>query len=823
MDIKDVWRYDSYCKSHPAPKCRPIFYQTSIDWAIHFHIGRNWEVIPTFLEIWNRFPKKHKPDVWFTYHDDQPIELLQAEKQKLNNYEKFVNHIYWKCVPNKGADIFPFLLVIDQAIKEKKEYITILKLHAKKSSDEWLRVMLNDLTSSTEWIEWFLDCHLIRNDIGMIVPLCDTLDYINFPMLMQLLTRSGIFPKPYYEKYKSFQEIHKEYEQDSKHIKVSFPPPSNQFRKNNLLMDAHIAWHYQRNPLGMSNFNHHTFMFLQEKPYHTGMTQQIYTTSGSMFWMNFNVCKQLNERFPIHVIENEFEETIIKDNLWNKKTHAWERFFGAYTSLQGYTIMDIKYKVNFRKLPENLILYNFIDYEKNKNVKMSQLPTFFPIKQEELKKQTSYNLPLFTKPQELIPNGFASGIQNWFPIFIKPTSKKTIKQWIYDNLIQDNLTWKHIWFQDIKELSKWLHTSSSTTDPITIWIPQSISQKVIQQIEIFPEIHKFSKINIEIMDSTYSFIYILDMLHQTGKQYPTNWNIQFINFPYIHPQIKQEDTLSNILTISNNLSVNIPFWGNSLIPLLKNDFLINDNIITMKQINEVQNTKIIQNKIGIEITNVFSTLNNTHTKLLSQLTQLFQSSSTDFNQNQPFQILHKYNTMSLFTNYPENVDLLPLIKWFQQADLKQLQFYPYHQFTEKIFNLYTSRNAPFNKFVNKSWHSTIRTLTNHKVEYSLSANNNIQPSKGFLWHAQIINVPQNSNDYFIRNGSFPINQLILEKFMILPQNMNYLVAVFRFNSIQEETYLIIYLYNNTKLHQIWMKTVINQLDPNLLTRVFLNL
>ena len=826
MDIKETWKQNSYCVENKAFKCREQFYKTNIQWAVHFHIGRNWDVLKTFLEFWNRFPKKHKPDVWLTYHNDQPKENLQEAIRKVKNYEKFTNKIEWLSVPNKGADILAYLLFIHEAKQKKINYLMVLKLHAKKSSDEWLKVMMNDLIPSTEWVEWFLDCQLTRNDLGMIVPICDNVDYINYSSLLELIVRSGIFPVPYYDEYRPIKQINQEYEYTKNQIKQDYPPPPNQYRQNNLLMDAHLAWHLQYNPLGFGNYNHHVFIHLQSSPYLTCMLQQVYSISGTMFWMNFDICSQLNERFPISAIQNEFEEAIIKDNIWNKKTHAWERFFGAYVSIQGYSILDIKHKINFRKLPQNMILQNFLEYEKIKNDKFSQIQSFFSSHKKQI--QTKNTLPLFSKPQQTITRGFASGLHYWLPIFIKPQTKKTIKQWVSDNLIQESdKTWNHYWFPTAKECLNWIYTSPSSNEPITIWTPQNMIQEIISHVEKIHDIHKFAKLNIECVENSCSFITILDFIDQIANSFPKHWVVKFNNFPSLPTIIKQEDTLQNIQTIIENKKENIPFWGKSILNLLKDDYLRFEHFQLTQQVDFTQKNNIQQNRICIEIYGSFFEFNDLLKNILSNIEKTFQTSSSDFNKNQPFQTTYKYNLFGGSFNCNYETPATPMIQWFQNSNQGILNFYNYHPLNERMLNLYSSRNFSIDKTINRSWHHIIRSLTNNKVVVSQNIDNYINPSNGFLWNCQLFILPDTSNTYFTKNGAFPLTSLLAEKFKYIPESTNYCIAAYKTtNKLQmknKEVWLVIYLFGKTPLHQIWMKVIHRAIDSHLFTPYFLSL
>ena len=229
--ILDIWKIPNYCQKNPAPKLSETWKQTDIPWAIFYHIGRNWDTLQFFTNYWNIFPSHHLPTIVFTYHDDQEQNIVDENMKFIDEQKHKVRDIKWIKVPNRGVDIYPFFHAFDALGDLSKKYVLILKLHAKKSNQEWIETLVQDCLPSTDWIDWFLNVSVLRDDVGIICSTTENLDWINTPLLFDYWIRGGIIPRPIYksDKIPRYKEILHAYKEDSE--KDSFIKEPTQIKR----------------------------------------------------------------------------------------------------------------------------------------------------------------------------------------------------------------------------------------------------------------------------------------------------------------------------------------------------------------------------------------------------------------------------------------------------------------------------------------------------------------------------------------------------------------------------------------------------------------
>ena len=773
----DVWRQRGYCQKQKAPPIRRTFTQTlpSLHWAIHFHIGRNWDVLPQFLNLCARLPTRCTPDLWLTYHTDQSPKSLQSARIVAETHPLRATHlrgIHWLAVPNQGADIGAYFCLLHHLIHETEtepEYLTILKLHSKKSSVEWFEVMVGDLMPSPAWIEWFLDCFSIRDDMGMIVPVCDNTDYINFTYELDLLVRSGIIPKPVYQHHLPSQtNIEQDYATDAGAVKVDFPPPPNQFRKNGLLLDTHLAWHLQRNPLGFNNEGHRTYLEIQIHPYMTNMLQQMYMISGTMFWMRFSVCRDLLTRFPLQSTLADFEYAIVKDNLWNKITHAWERFFGAYVSLQGYSILDVKYKVYFRRLPQQLVFQNFFPLHGNESKPLHQRPWMLP-NAKVFPTLSAQDAPWFPPPTQPISRGFASGSSLWAPLLMArpphalpgtPNPEElTVGAWIEKSRLNASLprktTWKHLWFNTADEIEDYLRTQVATQQPLTLWASPQTVQSVVAFWESYGVYQKFPRLSLEILDEPKTSTLILDMIYQIGETLPPEWHLELNGFPFSFPSsFSPSITLADARQVIQSLLQPMRYWGKSLFPQWTTESIQSIH----SQYNQITHHFRTKEKYKVAV-ECIAPLGRTHNmkpyvgEFLAMIPATLKDLGVDVSS---LQLTQQLTLFGHTFQYPGQYTPLPEINWFQSLDEcgipiqeRIIQHYPFHVVLEKLMAFQTHRNRNWNVLCHPSWKQFNRQAFSHGLKQNSTTNVLIGPHNHFGWHIQHYILPAQINEPFL--------------------------------------------------------------------------
>lgn len=665
--VIELWKQYGYCNYHSAPKCRPEFYNMTIPWAIHFHCGRNWDVLSIFYSGFERIPKSKKPDLYITIHDDQPDHLQVESEQSIDpKLREHINRIIWVRVPNCGADILPFLIVCEKV--RSMNYLTILKLHAKKSNLTWFHTLVCDLMPSSEWIEWFLDCMSIQKELGMIVTSLDPLDYINFSYTIDLLLRAGIYIKP--------------------SIKSKMTP------NNGILLDTYSSWQLHGNPLGFMNDNHtNIYLKLLSDP----SIKQLMISVGTMFWIRYDICEQLLKRFPISIISQEFETKIIKDITWNKITHAWERFFSIYTVIQGYRIMTNKLNISFYDLPYHLIQQNFSSVNDISKHLITNQPLNNPVL---ITKQIS-NIPLFSEPNQPISMGIGMGTCSWIPTISIPSTMKqcvkrwTIQKWIDQTRIQTIHQWVHIWIPTFAKFIHWIEQFVYQEGVmITIWSPLSEVQQMIPYWTGHFLTWKLPLVCVEIMVEPVTIFPVYELLSQLSPFYQQNdvciiWKQWTCSVP-------EPMSLSILLPIINTKKENIPFFGSSfLYPWIKQHF-----IETQKQLS-IQN----QNKITTQISLFTDDVPHELYDKIEQIEQIICLSATDLNQQTPFLKNHVVQFNATFLPCFNNNFYINTHEWIKKQKTI-IQIYPVHPILEYFFHLHKSQNL-----IHESWIPNLRFLS----------------------------------------------------------------------------------------------------------------
>jgi len=778
----ELWRQPGYCSTHPAP---PNKLPSHTKWAIHFHLGRNWDILPSFTNLFKKFPVSSPPDIWITYHNDQSTEKIID-----------LPNVSWIPVPNVGADVLAFLIFCQKA--PIRNYLAILKLQAKKSNEEWFLTMVNDLAPSPQWIEWYLDCFRIRNDLGMIAPSADNTDYINFTTEIDLLIRAGIIPKPIHKNdLPSLEEITKNYEKDESQIKYDFPPPPNQYRPNGILLDTDLAWHLHTNPLGFANCGHQTYLQLQFKPFITNMIQQVYMVSGTMFWIKPEICSQLIQRFPPNEILHEFDEAIIKDNFWNKMPHAWERFFAAYTSIQGYTIMDVKNKIQFHKLPYHLVKQNFFDYQKIKNIPLHQLHSL-SIKSKEP------SPPWFSNPP-LITRGYPSGINLWHPFVQNPTSNKTLEEWIYLTRLHqgkpNKTTWKHYLITNLTNFQKWLQETQPTQQPITLWCLGEFIQDVITNWKFTD---KFPRMNIEFIKPQPFTSLIYDFFDNVARTFPPKWNIQFIDFPNDFPTLIP---LEKLLEMIDTMKVNMPYWGKSMFQLYIDQYIQYEYQLMQMMMQSKQ-----KNKLCIEIISPYINIDPIILKQIQEIEDIIQLTATDY-QLSNYPTTHKLSILGYQYNFITETDYVSHLNWLKASNESMIHFYPFHPIIEKLMNYETNRNKSWEKTIHPTWKTALRIFHQNQIEIYGSSKIHITPLSGYLWHAQIFIIHNQSSNLFLNHIGIQYTDIIQQMMTQIPNNLNYTIATYQLPANENFTIWVrIACFDNRLLSQIWLQVISRQLQ-----------
>lgn len=613
MEIINVWKNPNYCQSNPAPPVSDSWKQQKISWAIFYHIGHNWDSLPGFIQYWTKFPVHHLPTIVFSYHDDQCVQVLEDNKKIVGKSEHMVNDIIWIKVPNRGGDVYPFFYTFDVLGQKSDEFILILKIHSKKSNQEWIEILTGDNLPSPDWIDWFLNIAYLNDYIGMICNMTEKLDWINAPLLVDYWIRGGVIPRPIYsaDKLPPYDEIKTSYERDiDSQFVLKYPPPKNQYRKSGLIYDPHVYWWQRENPMGMKTEGHRISVLMQEYPFFVQYFQQIGISPGTVFWISPKVCRLILAYFPITNIYTDIENGIIKDNVWQRNAHTWERFFASYVFIQGFTIIDTKHAIHFKAMPHSLVERSFGSWE--------EMDTPFPDRKSTMSQPvlpiSSTNrpqTPWFPKMNgKIIPQGVSTGCNAIYPILITGPKKITNNNHNNNNndynnknddgglnkcdeLIQkvnwmrwieltrvpnasDNPIWQHVVLNDKQSIVNYLdsvllnvtlksETAMSQKTPwVTIWTLRELNYFIFEQIELrnlfwlTPRMWVENKPDYSSVSSLY--IWIIEMINQVAFTWPSNTKVQFVNF-----EIVSEKTIGECLLEFEKRKQDHAFYGPGLL------------------------------------------------------------------------------------------------------------------------------------------------------------------------------------------------------------------------------------------------------------------
>jgi hypothetical protein len=303
-------------------------------------------------------------------------------------------------------------------------------------------------------------------------------------------------------------------------------------------------------------------------------------------------------------------------------------------------------------------------------------------------------------------------------------------------------------------------------------------------------------------------------IDQIGNIFPKEWTLEFENNILGFEKVNLGHYIQSIQPLKKEMI----FWGKSFIPNWINEFLRYE--IDVIQMNVQNNMNTPKNKVCVELISPIHKLSDSITNLFKEITTLFQSSCSDFNDGKPFDVTHKFSVLGSSFEYPINIDSLPIMKWLTDDCQKGIvHFYPFHPIIETTMHLHSSRNRPWNKIMHPTWRSFIRIAGENNIDTIGNAKMNILPQFNYIWHAQLFILNNSIDQMFNDAVGVSLLDIYKRKFTQIPNDINYGICVFKKKNFTEslkgfDIWLVISCYNNYMISKLWIQSIKNQIDPN---------
>lgn len=144
-----------------------------------------------YIDLWDEFSSKLKN---LTQNFDLYVTLCENNEDIINKIKKDFINANIVVVENKGLDIRPFLLILNNIISSNKEYNYIIKLHTKKSlhqnpsfGQHWRNTLVNSLIGSAKQLDYIIN-KLENTDYKMATSSSYMYEELNIDWMMDIIT-----------------------------------------------------------------------------------------------------------------------------------------------------------------------------------------------------------------------------------------------------------------------------------------------------------------------------------------------------------------------------------------------------------------------------------------------------------------------------------------------------------------------------------------------------------------------------------------------------------------------------------------------------------
>jgi hypothetical protein len=142
-----------------------------------------------------------------------------------------------------------------------------------------------------------------------------------------------------------------------------------------------------------------------------------------------------------------------------------------------------------------------------------------------------------------------------------------------------------------------------------------------------------------------------------------------------------------------------------------------------------------------------------------------------------------------------------------------IHFYPFHPIIEKLMNYETNRNKSWEKTIHPTWKTALRIFHQNQIEIYGTSKIHITPLSGYLWHAQIFIIHNQSNNLFLNHIGIKYTDVIQQMMTQIPNNLNYTIATYQLPANENFTIWVrIACFDNRLLSQIWLQVISRQLQ-----------
>lgn len=283
-----------------------------------------------YIDQWHEIKNKlHLIPVNF----DLSVTLIEEINDlcKLSLIEQDINNSFPDAsiyrIENRGADLGGFFYSISRELEKNKNYDIVIKLHTKKDNI-WRNKLFNDLLPSAAVFARVIDQFNEDDSMGMYGSYLYPYDYYNIKYVLHYCRVMGLSINTSWDKYKHNHHLSDEVPLRSL-IDHSLSRGSIDDRPDideAAFLDKHASLDSQFN-------EEHRQWFIEN-----GLFAKLPYYPGTMYWIRFEVLKNLQRVIDLEKLFYELEIGYEDDGKIQKITHAWERLIPMYAQLTGFSV-----------------------------------------------------------------------------------------------------------------------------------------------------------------------------------------------------------------------------------------------------------------------------------------------------------------------------------------------------------------------------------------------------------------------------------------------------------------------------------------------------